>query len=99
MKKIDFEWDKAKSIVNKKKHGISFVEALTVFYDNQAIVIADPDHSIDEERFIALGLSSFGNLLVVCHCYRQNDSVIRIITARKATKVESRQYRIMNGGA
>lgn len=92
MKEIRFEWDKNKNIINQKKHKISFEEAVTVFYDIRAIVIGDPDHSEDEDRFIILGLSKRANLLIVCHCYRNSDEVIRIISARKATRTESEQY-------
>ena len=87
-----FEWDENKNIINKKKHKISFEEAKTVFFDEEAPVIDDPDHSVDEERFIILGESNQANLLVVCHCWRVSDTVIRIISARKATKNETRQY-------
>lgn len=90
---IRFEWDENKNEINKRKHKISFEEAQTVFYDEQALVIDDPEHSEMEERFIILGLSKKANLLVVCHCYRDSDSVIRIISARKATKSEIKQYR------
>lgn len=79
-------------ITNKAKHKVSFEEAQTVFYDADAVVIDDPDHSETEERFIILGFSVKAKLLVVCHCYRESDSVIRIISARKATAKESRQY-------
>jgi uncharacterized protein len=89
---IKFEWDAAKAASNNKKHKISFDEAKTVFFDESAIVIHDPEHSEDEERFIILGISAIARILVVCHCFRQNDSVIRIISARKATKKESKQY-------
>lgn len=89
---IVFEWDKNKNRKNKVKHGISFEEAETVFYDEEAIVIDDPEHSEEEERFIILGLSDRTNLLVVCHCYRASDTVILIISARKATKTESQYY-------
>lgn len=92
MEYIFFEWDEKKNAMNQKKHRISFEEAKTVFDDVEALIIDDPDHSIDEERFIILGFSSRANLLVVCHCYRQNDSVIRIISARKATTREAGQY-------
>ncbi len=92
MNGLKFEWDPEKNEINQKKHQISFEEALTVFYDDEAKVIDDPEHSIEEERFIILGLSKRANLLVVCHCYRESESVIRIISARKATKLESRQY-------
>ncbi|MCH5298483.1 MAG: BrnT family toxin [Ruminococcus sp.] len=89
---IQFEWDNNKNTINKKKHKISFEEAKTVFYDEDALIIDDPEHSEEEERFIILGLSNRANLLVVCHCYRASDTVIRIISARKATKSESKQY-------
>ncbi|MGN1442729.1 MAG: BrnT family toxin [Acutalibacteraceae bacterium] len=92
MDTIKFEWNENKNEINKKKHKISFEEAKTVFYDSQALVITDPEHSQEEERFIILGLSQKANLLVVCHCYRASDTVIRIISARKATKSESKQY-------
>ena len=89
---ITFEWDAKKASLNKKKHTISFDEAKTVFFDDNAAVIHDPEHSDDEERFIILGLSAVSRILVVCHCYRKKDSIIRIISARKATKKESAQY-------
>jgi uncharacterized DUF497 family protein len=89
---ITFEWDAAKASLNKKKHNISFDEAKTVFFDKNAIVIHDPEHSDNEERFVILGLSAVARLLVVCHCFRHKDSVIRIISARKAVKKESIQY-------
>lgn len=89
---IKFEWDVAKATSNKKKHKISFDEAKTVFFDEKAIVIHDPEHSEDEERFVILGISAIARILVVCHCFRQKESAIRIISARKATKKESIQY-------
>jgi len=92
MSKITFEWDASKASINKKKHGISFEEAKSVFLDDNAAVIHDPEHSQDEDRFVILGLSTIARVLVVCHCYRKNDRVIRIISARKATKNESMQY-------
>lgn len=92
MDTIKFEWDENKNTINKQKHKISFEEAKTVFYDEDALVIDDPEHSTEEERFIILGFSQKANLLVVCHCYRASDSVIRIISARKATKAEQKQY-------
>ena len=85
-------WDKDKNEDNIRKHKISFEEAETVFYDPNGKLIADPDHSDEEDRFIILGLSKLLHLLVVCHCYRENDEVIRIITARKATKKETSFY-------
>ena len=92
MDDLRFEWDPNKNILNQKKHKISFEEAQTVFYDDNALLIDDPDHSEEEERFILLGFSHRANILVVCHCYRRSDSVIRIISARKATKNEERTY-------
>ena len=92
METIQFEWDENKNQINRRKHGISFHEAKTVFYDEEARVIDDPEHSEMEDRFIILGLSRKANLLVVCHCYRASDTVIRIISARKATKTESKYY-------
>ena len=84
--------DASKASLNKKKHGISFNEAKTVFFDENAKVIHDPEHSNDEERFIILGLSVNVRMLVVIHCYRKNDRIIRLISARKATQKESMQY-------
>jgi Uncharacterized protein conserved in bacteria len=89
---LRFEWDENKNRVNQEKHKISFEEAKTVFYDLEALVIDDPEHSEEEERFIILGLSRTANLLVVCHCYRETETVIRIISARKATKTETNYY-------
>lgn len=92
MNEIKFEWDENKNTINKRKHGISFEEAQTVFRDEEALVIDDPDHSQEEERFIILGFSEKANLLVVCHCYRASDSIIRLISARKATRTEQGYY-------
>lgn len=89
---MNFEWDENKARANLKKHGVSFEEAQTVFYDENALLIDDPDHSEDEERFIILGLSASTKLLVVCHCYRASETVIRIISARKATRKETKYY-------
>lgn len=89
---LTFEWDEHKNAINKIKHKVSFEEAQTVFYDDRALVIDDPEHSIDEDWFIILGMSSRANLLIVCHCYRASDTVIRIISARKATKTEAGYY-------
>lgn len=92
MKQIEFEWDIAKSRSNKKKHGISFEEAQTVFADFNARLISDPDHSNDEDRFVLLGMSELLRILVICHCYRENDTRIRIISARKAQRKEIETY-------
>jgi hypothetical protein len=89
---ISFIWDDKKAEENLKKHKISFDEAQTVFSDPNARMIFDPEHSGDENRFILLGISSGLRLLVVCHCYREDDMVIRIISARKANKNEQKQY-------
>jgi uncharacterized DUF497 family protein len=93
MNDIRFLRDPAKNKVNAKKHGVDFEEARTVFYDPNAIQYLDPDHSEEEERFILLGLSARRNVLIVCHCYREKDSLIRIISARKADKTEKENYR------
>jgi len=89
---IRFEWDKKKSRENKRRHGVSFEEAQTVFLDENAIRYFDPDHSHDEDRFIMLGMSYTLRVLVVCHCYHVNDTVIRIISARKANAKEATVY-------
>jgi uncharacterized DUF497 family protein len=89
---IDFEWDNNKAADNQRKHGVSSEEAQTAFIDENALLINDPDHSDDEDRFILLGLSASLRVLVVCHCYRKSDEVIRIISARKATVKERKQY-------
>ena len=92
MDTVKFEWDKNKNELNQKKHKISFEEAKTVFYDEEALLIDDPEHSQEEARFIILGLSKRANLLVVCHCYRASETVIRIIFAKKKKKNETKQY-------
>ena len=89
---LKFEWDENKNQTNIKKHGISFEEASSVFYDEEALVINDDAHSKDEDRFVLIGFSYKYNLLVVCHCYRQNETIVRIISARKATKNERKEY-------
>lgn len=89
---IKFEWDEQKNQNNIKKHGISFEEAATVFEDDESLIITDDEHSEDEERFILIGFSFKANLLVVCHCYREKDSIIRIISARKADSKEGQKY-------
>jgi uncharacterized DUF497 family protein len=93
MSALTFEWDHRKAAANLKKHGIAFEEAQSVFFDERARLIDDPDHSEDEDRFVLLGLSSSLRLLLVCHCYRRGGDVIRIISARKATTRESKHYR------
>lgn len=88
-----FDWDSAKASANLRKHGVSFDEAKSVFYDDFAVQYFDDDHSSEEERFIMLGMSSNARLLVVCHCERSGAEVIRIISARKATRNEAAFYR------
>jgi uncharacterized DUF497 family protein len=90
---LSFVWDEEKNKINLEKHGISFAEAKGIFYDEHARLIADEDNSEDEERFLLLGMSFRPRLLLVCHCYRENDHVIRIISARKTTRRESQMYR------
>ncbi|MGO8792403.1 MAG: BrnT family toxin [Terriglobia bacterium] len=89
---LRFEWDDRKNALNRRKHGISFEEAQTVFFDEQALLIADPDHSEQEERFILVGLSSALRTLVVCHCYRREGDAIRLISARRADPQEREAY-------
>ena len=89
---LRFEWDERKNTANKKKHGVSFEEAQTVFFDENAIEYDDPEHSDEEDRFILVGRSYQLRVLVVCHCFRRSASVIRIISARKATRRERRAH-------
>jgi len=92
MVELNIEWDPQKAVANEKKHGVSFDEASTVFSDENGRMIPDPDHSEEEDRFILLGMSWALRILVVCHCYREASNVIRIISARKATRSERAQY-------
>ncbi len=92
MNNIRFEWDENKNRANQRKHKVSFDEAKTVFYDENARLIPDPDHPENEERFIIMGMSSNLHMLVVVHCYKENDEVIRIISARKATRNEQKYH-------
>jgi uncharacterized DUF497 family protein len=92
MAELRFEWDPRKARSNERKHGVSFEEASTAFADEHALLIPDPDHSDAEDRFILLGLSAAIRLLIVVHVFRDDDDVIRIISARKATSSESTQY-------
>lgn len=94
---IQFEWDEFKNRINKAKHGVSFEEASTVFYDANAILFDDPEHSIKEERFLILGVSRKPHICIVSHCYRDKDETIRIISARKATKREREIYNSQGG--
>ena len=92
MSGLRFEWDERKAAANAKQHGVNFDEARSVFVDERARLISDPDHSEDENRFVLLGLSSALRILLVCHCYRSEVGVVRIISARKATAGESKFY-------
>lgn len=92
MSELEFDWDSRKDKSNTKKHGVSFEDAKAAFYDETAIIFHDPDHSAEEERYILLGLSIRAGVLVVCHCVREEDSVIRIISARRADKQEEADY-------
>ena len=92
MRDLRFVWDPKKNVANQRKHGVSFDEASTVFSDERALLIEDPDHSDDEERFILLGLSARLRTMVVCRCYREAESVIRLISARKASRSERTEY-------
>lgn len=89
---LRFDWDARKSAANERKHGVSFEEAETAFSDEHGLLRDDPEHSEDEDRFILIGLSASLRALVVCHCYREGDDVLRLISARKATRSERQQY-------
>jgi len=93
---LEFEWDDTKDRANRKKHQVSFMEAQSAFFDENAVEYADPDHSEDEDRFLLLGRSRLLRVLIVCHCYREGGDVIRIISARKATRKE-RSYYVRRG--
>ena len=84
--------DPNKNRINLEKHGITFEEASTVFFDDRAILFDDPEHSIDEDRFLLLGMGETAKVCIVCHCYKESDTVIRIISARQATRKEEQRY-------
>ena len=86
-------WDPAKNVLNRQKHGVSFEEAASVFCDEYGRIVYDSEHSDDEDRFLLLGMSNMPRLLVVCHCYRENDEIVRVISARKASNHEIAQYK------
>jgi uncharacterized protein len=92
MNELRFEWSKQKQKDNIKKHGVSFDEARTVFYDENALQFFDPDHSEDEDRFILLGISYKLRIIVICHCFLESETVVRIISARKADRDEEKEY-------
>ncbi|MCR4607827.1 MAG: BrnT family toxin [Oscillospiraceae bacterium] len=98
MKEIEFTWDRNKNEINIRKHGVSFEEAVTVFYDPEAVLFDDPEHSYEEERFLIIGCSRKERICIVSHCYRENEEVIRIISARKATARECEAYHDWNRG-
>lgn len=89
---ITFEWHEAKNTANQKKHGVSFEEAQSVFFDEYAVQFYDEEHSSDEERFVMLGMSNQSRILIVCHCERDSGNTIRIVSARKATNKERGFY-------
>ena len=89
---VRFEWNERKNALNRRKHAVSFEEARSVFLDEFALLIPDPDQSHPEDRFVLLGLSAMARALVVCHCVRAEDDAIRIISARKANREEQRTY-------
>ena len=92
MDELRFDWDERKQKFNIKRHGVSFEEARTAFYDENAIQFFDPDHSEDEDRFLLLGMSIRPQILIVCHCFRESETLVRIISARKADKSEEMDY-------
>ena len=92
MEELKFTWDKRKESTNIKKHKVSFEEAKTVFSDEFSRLIHDSEHSLEEDRFVLLGFSRQSKMLVVCHCYKESEDIIRIISARKADKLERKQY-------
>ena len=92
METLKFEWDENKNTINKKKHGLSFETAKEVFFDDDAVLFDDPDHSIDEERFLIIGMLKSSKICIVSHCYRDESNIIRIISAREATKNEKKIY-------
>jgi len=92
MSELRFEWDPAKAASNRHKHGVAFEDAKTVFADEHGLLLDDPDHSAAEERFILLGLSPTAGVLVVVHCYRRHRDVIRLISARRASRRERQRY-------
>ena len=89
---LKFEWDENKNILNIKNHNVSFEEAMTVFKDSRAVLLYDESSSESEDRFNIIGMSQMSKFLIVCHCYRESDTIIRIISARKPTKTESKLY-------
>ncbi len=93
---VSFTWDPRKALLNQQKHAVTFEEAQTVYYDENAILYFDEDHSDNENRYLLLGMSRHYNILVISHCYSEDDDVIRIISARKATALEEKEYVLRN---
>ena len=91
---MKFEWDERKNVINIQKHGVSFEEAMTVFKDDNAVLLYDENHSETEDRFNIIGVSQLSKLLIVCHCYRESETVIRIVSARKPSKAEAKYYEV-----
>lgn len=89
---LRFEWHEAKNAANRRKHGVSFEEARSVFFDERALLIGDPDEASGEDRFVLLGMSTALRVLLVCHCYREREAAIRIISARRADRAERADY-------
>lgn len=96
MTQLEFEWNERKNRTNVRKHGVSFEEAQSAFKDENAVQYHDPDHSENEDRYILLGFSTKLRVLVVCHCFREAELAVRIISARKAVKTEKEAYREAN---
>ncbi len=92
MKWLSFTWDETKNAANRRKHGVAFEEAKAAFFDPYAVLFYDDVHSEWEDRFLLLGRSPRQRVLLVCHCYREDESVIRIVSARRATSTERRLY-------
>ena len=92
MERIKFDWDENKNEINRRKHGITFEEACEVFYDDNAVLFDDPELSVGEERFLIIGMTGSSKICIVSHCYRDNDNIIRIISAREAVRSERKIY-------
>ncbi len=98
MDTLKFEWDENKNRINIAKHKVSFEEAASVFSDERSVLFDDPEHSEYEDRFLIIGITYAEKVCIVSHCYRGEDDVIRIISARKATRKEKEFYNEFNGG-
>jgi len=87
-----FDWDVKKNLINIEKHGVSFKMAASSFFDPKAVIVDDDAHSLDEDRFILIGINKYDRLLTICHCYRDSENVVRIISARKPNQIEKEIY-------